>query len=88
MTRNLQTTIKITLPIIQYDNQTTKPKIKQKNGFKKPHVNTILPQFLALSNQQKNHSLLAPLFNSIQDQNHSKIFHAFHFLLQNSLKLK
>ena len=39
MTKKLRTTIKTTLSITQYHNQTSKPKKKQKNGFKKPHVN-------------------------------------------------
>ena len=58
MTRNLQTTIKKTLKIMQYHNKTSKPKINKKNGCKKPHTNTkfrslteifFTPQFLALS---------------------------------------
>ena len=40
MTKNLQTTIKETLKITQYQNKTSKPKKFKKNGFKKPHVNT------------------------------------------------
>ena len=40
MTKNLRTTIKTTLSITQYHNQTSKPKKNnKKNGFKKPHVN-------------------------------------------------
>ena len=34
MTRNLQTTVKTTLKIIQYHNQTSKPKNKQKTVLK------------------------------------------------------
>ena len=58
MTRNVRTTIKTTLGITQYHNQTSKPKNNKKNCFKKPHVNTkfrslteifFTPQFLALS---------------------------------------
>ena len=40
MTKNLQTTIKATLKITQYLNETSKPKKLTKNGFKKPQVNT------------------------------------------------
>ena len=100
MTRNLRTTIKTTLSITQYHNQTSKSKKLTKNGFKKSHVNTkfrslteifFTPQFLALSKTAKwlkNHFLSTPFFNFLQHPNQCKIFHAFHFLLQNSLKLK
>ena len=59
MNRNLGNTIKTTLRNTQYHNQTSKrKKFNNKNGFKKPHVNTkfrslteifFTPQFLALS---------------------------------------
>ena len=39
MIKNLRTTIKTTLSITQYHNQTSKLKNNKKNGFKKPHVN-------------------------------------------------
>ena len=100
MTKNLQTTIKATLKITQYHNKTSKEKNKQKNSFKKPHVNT---KFRSLKEIFLHTSISRSLENSginkkplsfcsplhfCSAPKPPKIFHAFHFLLRNSLQLK
>ena len=94
--RNLQTIIKTTLKIIQYHNQTTKQKITKKRfqkaacehkisfGYRSFHTSVSR----SFENSGMNKKPLFSLQSSILLRaKTTQIFHAFHFLLQNSLQL-